>query len=159
MENHDILVWSVAIAVVAFVILCAFLISLAITARKSLVTARSALQEAKESVEDMREEVRKLAENVNEVTGDAREKLQSTDPLFAAVKDAGIMLRELTGTAREATESLSNTIRNQAASAETDKSISPWLEWAVLSARLVMNIRKGRNSNNENSRIQTREGI
>jgi len=151
LENNDILVWSVAIAVVAFVILCGFLVSLAITARRSLDTARSALQEAKESVEDLQGDVRKLTVNVNEVAGEVREKLQSTDPLFAAVKEVGIMLRELTGTAREATQSLANSIRNQAAAAETVKSTPSWLEWAILSSRLVMSIRKGRNADNEHS--------
>ncbi|RED56770.1 DUF948 domain-containing protein [Cohnella lupini] len=143
MENNDIMTWCIAIAVVAFVVLCGFLISLMKTAQRSLVTAQSALQEVKETVEGLQGEVKKLAENVNDVAGDIRGKLQSTDPLFSAVQDVGIMLSEVTGTAREAAHSFTHSIRKQAASMEKKDMTPSWLQWAAMGSRVAMSIQKG----------------
>jgi uncharacterized protein YoxC len=143
LENNDIVTWSAAIAAVAFVVLCGFLISLLKTAQRSLVTARSAMQEVKETVEGLQEEVKKLAESVNVVADDIKGKLQSTDPLFDAVQDVGIMLSEVTGTAREATKSFTHSIKKQAASIEAGSASPSWLQWAALGSRVVMGVQKG----------------
>jgi uncharacterized protein YoxC len=157
LENNDIITASIAIAVIAFVVLCLFLISLLKTAQSSLLTAQSAMQEVKETVEGLQGEVKKLAESVNGVADDIRGKLQSTDPLFDAVQDVGLLLSEVTGTAREATKNLTNSIRKQAASIEPG-SISPsWLQWAVLGSRLLISLRKG-SKQQEHSHSESHKG-
>jgi uncharacterized protein YoxC len=114
------------------------------TAQRSLITAQSAMQEVKETVEGLQGEVKKLAESVNDVADDIRAKLQSVDPLFDAVQDVGVLLRDVTGTAREATKSLSHSIRKQAASIEPGIINTPsWVQWAVLGSRVFMGLRKG----------------
>jgi uncharacterized protein YoxC len=143
LENNDIVTWSVASAAVAFVVLCGFLISFLKSAQRSLVTARSAMQEVKETVEGLQGEVKKLAESVNDVTDDIRDKLQSTDPLFEAVQDVGIMLSEVTGTAREATKTFTHSIKKQAATIEAGSTSPYWLQWAALGSRVVMGMQKG----------------
>ncbi len=143
MENNDIMTWSVAIAAAAFVVLCGFLIALLKTAQSSLVTAQSAMQEVKETVEGLQGEVKKLAESVNVVADDIRGKLQSADPLFDAVQDVGVLLSEVTGTAREATKSFTHSIRKQAATLEGGKVNPSWLQWAALGSCVVMGIQKG----------------
>ncbi|TFE25788.1 DUF948 domain-containing protein [Cohnella luojiensis] len=159
LENNDVMTWSIAIAMVAFVVLCGFLISLLKTAQRSLVTAQSAMQEVKETVEGLQGEVKKLAESVNAVTDDIRGKLQSTDPLFDAVQDVGILLSEVTGTAREAANSFTHSIRKQAASIE-GKNIAPsWLQWAALGSRVVMGMQKGWKQQREQSHSYEKGGI
>jgi len=143
MDHNELIAWSVALAAIAFVVLCGFLISLLKTAQRSLVTAQSAMQEVKETVEDLQGEVKKLAESVNETAEDIRGKLQSTDPLFHAVQDVGIMLSEVTSTARQATRNLASTIREQTASKEGNDAIPSWLHWAALGSRLLMSVQKG----------------
>jgi uncharacterized protein YoxC len=157
LENNDIITVCVVIAVIAFVVLCVFLISLLKTAQRSLVTAQSAMQEVKETVEGLQGEVKKLAESVNEVADDVRGKLQSVDPLFDAVQDVGLLLSEVTGTAREVTKNLTFSIRKHAASIEPG-SISPsWLQWAALGSRVLIGLRKGWKQN-ENSKSHSYKG-
>jgi uncharacterized protein YoxC len=152
--------WSIAVAAVAFVILCGFLISLLKMAQRSLVTAQSAMQEVKETVEGLQGEVKKLAESVNDVAEDIRGKLQSTDPLFDAVQDVGILLSEVTGTAREATKGLALSIRKQAASLEEGNGVSPsWLRWAALGSRVATSIHKGWKQHREQSHSLGKEEI
>lgn len=141
--NHDIITISISIAVIAFVILCVFLISLLKTAQRSLITAQSAMQEVKETVEGLQGEVKKLAESVNKVADDIRGKLQSTDPLFTAVQDVGLMLSDVTGTAREAAKNLTNSIRKQAASMEPGSVSASWLQWAAIGSRILVSVRQG----------------
>jgi uncharacterized protein YoxC len=144
LQNNDIISWSIVIAAAAFVVLCIVLMGLLRAAQRSLITAQSAMQEVKETVEGLQGEVRKLAESVNVVADDIRGKLQSVDPLFDAVEDVGVLLRDVTGTAREASKSLSHSIRKQAASIEPGSSLSPsWVQWAVLGSRVFMGLRKG----------------
>ncbi|BBI35309.1 DUF948 domain-containing protein [Cohnella abietis] len=143
MENNDIMTWSVVIAVIAFVILCVFLISLLRTAQRSLVTAQSTMQEVKGTVEGLQGEVNKLAESINVVADDIKGKLQSTDPLFDAVEDVGLLIREVTGTAREATESFTLSMRKQAASKEDSKDPPSWLQWAVIGSQVFRSVEKG----------------
>lgn len=144
MENNDIVTLCIAIGVVAFVVLCIFLIQLLRTAQRSLITAQGALQEVKETVEGLQGEVRKLAGSVNDVADDLRGKLQSVDPLFDAVQDVGVLLSEVTGTARIATKNLSQTIRQKAAAMEPGGHSSPsWLQWAAAGSRLFIGLRNG----------------
>lgn len=160
MDNNDIMTWSIAIAAVAFVVLCGFLISLLKTAQRSLVTAQSAMQEVKETVEGLQGEVKKLAESVNDVAEDIRGKLQSTDPLFDAVQDVGMLLSEVTGTAREATKGLAHSIRKQAASIEESDVVTPsWLRWAKLGSRIALSIHKGWKQQREQSYSLGKEEI
>jgi uncharacterized protein YoxC len=157
LENNDIITVCIAIAVIAFVVLCVFLISLLKTAQRSLVTAQSAMQEVKETVEGLQGEVKKLAESVNEVADDVRGKLQSVDPLFDAVQDVGLLLSEVTGTAREVTKNLTFSIRKHATSIEPG-SISPsWLQWAALGSRVLIGLRKGWKQN-EDSKSHSYKG-
>ncbi|MCD9025972.1 DUF948 domain-containing protein [Cohnella silvisoli] len=158
MENNDIMTWSIMIAVIAFVVLCVFLVSLLRTAQRSLMTAQSAMQEVKETVEGLQGEVKKLAESINDVADDIRGKLQSTDPLFDAVQDVGIMLSEVTGTAREATKSITHSIKKQAASIENGSASPSWMQWAVLGSRVLMGIQKGWKQR-EQSHSYTKEEI
>ncbi|WP_239618501.1 DUF948 domain-containing protein [Cohnella mopanensis] len=143
MENNEIIAWSVALAAIAFVILCGFIISLLKTAQRSLVTAQSAMQEVKETVEGLQGEVKKLAESVNDTAENIKSKLQSTDPLFHAVQDVGVLISEVTGTARRATENLANTLREQTASKDGNNPSPSWLQWAALASRLIMSAQKG----------------
>ncbi len=159
MENNDIMTWSIAIAVVAFVVLCGFLISLLKTAQRSLVTAQSALQEVKETVEGLQGEVKKLAENINDVAGDIRGKLQSTDPLFSAVQDVGILLSEVTGTAREAAQSFTHSMRKQAASSDKKDATPSWLQWAAMGSRVAVSIRKGWKQQKEQAHSYAKEEL
>ncbi|WP_158602440.1 DUF948 domain-containing protein [Cohnella endophytica] len=145
MANNDILVWIVAVAATAFVVLCGFLIALLRTAQRSLGTARSAMQEVKETVEGLQGEVKKLAESVNDVADDLRGKLKSTDPLFDAVQDVGIVLSELTGTAREAAKGFAHSVRKQAASSEGQQRIPSWLQWVVMGSRVATSLKQGWN--------------
>jgi len=159
LDNNDIMTWSIAIAVVAFVVLCGVLISLLRTAQRSLVTARSAMQEVKETVEGLQGEVTKLAKSVNDVADDIRGKLQSTNPLFNAVQDVGVLLSEVTGTAREATQSLTHSIRKQAASMD-GKDVTPsWLQWAVVGSRVINSIQKGWKHSREPSHSYAKEEL
>jgi uncharacterized protein YoxC len=144
MSNPLIIAISVALAAVAFVVLCGYLITFLKTAQGSLVTAQSAMQEVKETVEGLQGEVKKLAESVNDVADDVRGKLQSVDPLFDAVQDVGVLLSEVTGTAREATKSMGESLRRQAASIEKDKTMPNWLQWAAIGSKVYMGIRNSR---------------
>ncbi|WP_256761198.1 DUF948 domain-containing protein [Cohnella sp. WQ 127256] len=159
MENNDIMTWSVAIVAVSFVILCGFLISLLKTAQRSMVTAQSAMQEVKETVENLGDEVKKLAESVNEVADDISGKLQSTDPLFEAVQDVGILLSEVTGTARKVTQNFGHSMSQQATAAEENEVTPAWLEWAVLGARVVRSIQKGWKQQREQPHSYKKEEI
>lgn len=144
MDNNDIVTWCIAIAVVAFVVLCVFLIHLLRTAQRSLMTAQGAMQEVKETVEGLQGEVKKLAESVNDVADDLRGKLRSVDPIFDAVQDVGVLLSEVTGSARIATKSLTHSLRENAASIESGSRSSPsWLQWAAAGSRIFMGLRKG----------------
>lgn len=144
MDNNDIITWSIAIAAVAFVVLCAFLISLLRTAQRSLITAQSAMQEVKETVEGLQGEVKKLAETVNFVANDITGKLRRTDPLFEAVQDVGQILSEVTGTARVATKNISQAVRQKAAAIDTGAKGTPsWVKWAALGSRVAMGFRYG----------------
>jgi uncharacterized protein YoxC len=143
LENNVIMTWSIMITAIAFVVLCVFLISLLRTAQRSLVTAQSAMQEVKGTVEGLQGEVKKLAESINDVADDIREKLQSTDPLFEAVQDVGLLLSEVTGTAREVTKTFTHSIKNQAASIESGSKHLSWLQWAALGSRVLMGIQNG----------------
>ncbi|WP_373232606.1 DUF948 domain-containing protein [Cohnella sp.] len=159
MGNNDIITWSIAIAVVAFVVLCIFLIHLLRTAQRSLITAQGAMHEVKETVEGLQGEVKKLAESVNEVADDLRGKLRSVDPLFDAVQDVGVLLSEVTGSARLATKTLTHSLRKKAASMEPGNGISPsWLQVAAAGSRLFMGFRKGW-SQREQSRSYKEEEI
>jgi uncharacterized protein YoxC len=159
LDNNDIVTWSIAIAVVAFVVLCIFLIHLLRTAQRSLITAQGAMQEVKETVEGLQGEVKKLAESVNDVADDLRGKLRSVDPLFDAVQDVGVLISEVTGSARLATKSLSHSLRKKAASMEPGSGSSPsWLQWATVGSRLFMGFRKGW-TQSEQSRSYKEEGI
>ncbi|XID95945.1 DUF948 domain-containing protein [Paenibacillaceae bacterium WGS1546] len=146
MANQDILAWSAALAAVAFVVLCGFTISLLLAAKRSLAVARSAMREAKETVESLQAEVKKLTDSVNEATNDVRDKLRSASPLFDAVQDVGILLSEMTGTAREAGKSIARAIRYQAAAMEGGTSFPSWLRLALAAAEIAMEARGGRRS-------------
>ncbi|WP_372631644.1 DUF948 domain-containing protein [Cohnella sp.] len=160
MDNNDILAWSAALAALAFIVLCGFLISLLRTARESLITARSAFKEVKETVEELHDEVSRLAVSVNDVASDVKLKLRSTDPLFRAVQDVGAMLGELTGTAREATRSLSNAVRKQAAASEAEAGPVPnWLRWAAIGSRIVTRLRKDKEFGVKRPYSQAKEGL
>jgi len=160
MGNQDLLAWSAAVAALAFVVLCGFLISLLRTARQSLMTAESALKEVKETVEGLRGEVGRLAVSVNDVASDVKGKLRSTDPLFLAVRDVGTLLSEVTGTAREATRSLTNTIRKKAAASEERAgSVPKWLEWAAIGSRIAVSLRKGKELRVKRSYSRPKEGF
>lgn len=144
MDNNDVVTWSIAIAAVAFVVLCAFLISLLRTAQRSLITAQSAMQEVKETVEGLQGEVKKLAETVNFVASDITGKLRRTDPLFEAVQDVGQILSQVTGTARVATHTISQAVRQKAAAMDTGAKGSPsWVKWAALGSRVAMGFKHG----------------
>jgi len=159
-DTNQIIAWSVAVAALAFVVLCGFLISLLRTAERSLAAAQSALQEVKSTVDGLHGEVRKLAGSVNEVASDVKGKLQSTDPLFHAVQDVGIILREVTGTAREATKSLSASLRKQAEATSRHGPAHPaWLKWVTLGSRIATAVRHGGKSGKEPSFAAAKEGI
>jgi uncharacterized protein YoxC len=159
LDNNEIMAWSVAVAALAFVVLCGFLISLLRTAQRSLITAQSALQEVKQTIEGLQGEVQKLAGSVNEVASNVKGKLQSTDPLFDAVQDVGIMLSEVTGTAREAAKTLTNSIRKQAAASERGYETPNWLRWAALGSRLAASFRNGREREERSAHSDMKERI
>jgi uncharacterized protein YoxC len=144
LNNNDIVTWFIVIAIIAFVVMCVFLIHLLRTAQRSLVTAQGAIGEVKMTVESLQVDIKKLAENVNLVADDLKGKLQTVDPLFDAVQDVGLLLREVTGTARIATQQLTQTYRKQAAAVETgNEKIPAWLQWAAVGSRIFIGARKG----------------
>jgi uncharacterized protein YoxC len=143
LNTNAIIAWSLAAAAVAFVILCIFLISLLKTAQRSLVSARSAVDEVRETIEGLQGEVRKLAETINEVTTDVKGKLKATNPLFDAVQDVGLMLRDVTGTAREASRNLTHAVRRQAAAIDTGATPVKWIRWISLGTRVLSGLRTG----------------
>lgn len=144
MNHNDVIAWSVAVIAVSFVVLCFFLIRL-------LRTTQSTIGEVKETVEGLQGEVKRLTETVADVTAtvadvteDIRGKLASTNPLFDAVRDVGVMLSDATGAAREASKGLTKALRKQAASLESGKEVPPaWLKWGAVGARIAIGLRKG----------------
>ncbi|MFB9277691.1 DUF948 domain-containing protein [Cohnella cellulosilytica] len=160
MDSNELLAWSVAVAALAFIVMCGFIIALLRTARESLMTAQVALKEVTATVEGLRGEVGKLAVSVNDVAADVKHKLRSTDPLFHAVHDVGDMLSELTGTAREAAHSLTKTVRRQAAASEESAGPVPkWLRWAAIGSRVVSGILKGKELGVKSPYPQAKEGL
>ncbi|MFC5702263.1 DUF948 domain-containing protein [Cohnella faecalis] len=139
MSSNEIIAWSVAAAAASFMALCVFLILL-------LRATQSAMREVKMTVESLQGDVKKLAATVTEVTDDIRGKLQSTDPLFDAVKDVGELLSEATGAARHASRGIAHAFNLQAAAAthQADDAPTPaWLRWATIGARVAIGLRKG----------------
>jgi uncharacterized protein YoxC len=143
LNNSGIIAWSLAAAAAAFVVLCIFLIGLLKSAQRSLASARSAIGEVKDTIEGLQGEVNKLAETINDVTTDVKGKLQATNPLFDAIQDVGVMLKEVTGTARETSLNLSHAVRRQAAAIESGTTPANWIRWVVLGTRVVEGLRKG----------------
>ncbi|WP_169306646.1 DUF948 domain-containing protein [Cohnella pontilimi] len=156
MNTNEIIAWSLAAAAVAFVVLCIFLISLLKTAQRSLLSARSAVDEVKQTIEGLQGEIRQLAETINEVTTDVKGKLQATNPLFDAVQDVGLMLREVTGTAREASRNLTHAVRRQAAALDGGAPPLKWVRWISLGTRVLSGLRRGWNEHG-NAERQTAE--
>jgi uncharacterized protein YoxC len=144
LENNDIVTGSIVVAVIAFVVLCVFLIQLLRAAQRSLITAQGAIREVKETVESLQGDVKKLATNVNQVADDLQGKLRSVDPLFDAVEDVGKLLTDVTGTARIATHHLTQSFFKQSASKENNEMKLPnWLHWAAIGTRVIAGARKG----------------
>jgi len=163
MDTNQIIAWSVAVAALAFVVLCGFLIALLRKAQSSLDTAQAAFREVKETVDGLQGEVRKLAGSVNDVASDVRGKLRSTDPLFQAVRDVGIILQEVTGTAREAAGNAARSLRKKSASPAGEGGGTPaWLKWAAIGSRIVTGIRNNareKQGRTAYSRVPAKEGV
>ncbi|QTH40253.1 DUF948 domain-containing protein [Cohnella sp. LGH] len=161
MGNQEILAMSAAIAAVAFVFLCGFLIALLRTARQSLLAAESTLKEVKQTVEELRGEVGKLASSVNDAAFDVKGKLQSTDPFFAAIQDVGAILSDVTGTARKAARKWTDRFQKQAESAQEHAAESTppqWLKWAAIGSRLAIGLKKGKDYRAKRPYPQAKEG-
>lgn len=141
MDSNDIIAWSVAVAALAFAFLCIYLIKTLREAQRSLASAKSAVDEVKQTIDGLQGEIKRLTHTVTDITADVRGKLQATNPLFDAVKDVGLMLRDVTGSARDASHSFASALRRQASAIDSGETKLGWLKWAGLGMRIVNGIR------------------
>jgi uncharacterized protein YoxC len=143
LNSNDIIAGSTAVAAVAFAVLCIYLITVLKSARQSLDSAKLAVDEVKVTIDGLQGEIKRLTYTVNEITTDVKGKLQATDPLFDAVRDVGVMLRDVTGSARDATFSFSRAMRRKASELDSGAAKLGWMRWAALGVRVASGIRDG----------------
>lgn len=137
LTNDDLMAWSVVAIAAAFIALCAYSIALLRTARRSLGAAQAALQEVKATVRELQGEVGKLGETVNAAAEDVRGKLASVDPLFGAVKEAGVALNEMTSAAREAAHGVAEKVRERFADRDAGERHRSWIGKATDAIRIA----------------------
>ncbi|WP_164472578.1 DUF948 domain-containing protein [Cohnella candidum] len=143
MNTNAIIAWSVAVAAVAFAALCVYLVTVLKDVRRSLVSAKSTVDEVNQTIGSLQGEIQRLTHTVNGITSDVQGKLQATDPLFDAVRDVGVMLRDVTGTARETAHSFSRAMRRKASEIDSGAAKLSWLRYAALGMRVVSGLKNG----------------
>lgn len=98
---------------------------------------------------------------MNDAAFDVKDKLQSTDPLFAAIQDVGAILSDVTGTARKAARKWTEKLQKQAESAEEHAAESTppqWLKWAAIGSRIAIGLKKGKEYPAKRSYPRAKEG-
>ena len=114
MTNHDMMTWSVVAAAIAFVGLCIYAIRVLMKVKHSLTSIESTAEEAKAAISVIRHEVMQISRSANEVSADVQDKLRAADPMFEAVREAGLTVRTVVGSVREAASSFSRDLLHEA---------------------------------------------
>lgn len=89
---------SVAIAVLAFVVLVIYLIGLMKSLQVTLGQVNMILSEGRQKIDGLNKEVKKLLEETNHITTDVRSKVDALNPIFKTVSNLGEIVESKTNT-------------------------------------------------------------
>lgn len=80
---------SIAVIVLAFVALVAYLIALSISLRRTAVQANHVLNDLRRQLDEMGGSAARTIEHTNRISFDLQRKLEALDPLFNALSNIG----------------------------------------------------------------------
>ncbi|PZD94681.1 hypothetical protein DNH61_17165 [Paenibacillus sambharensis] len=134
MESIGWMEIAMLIIAVSVAVLVVFLVKALRKATDSLDTANATLTEARDAINMWKDDVQHLVVSVKDLTNQVNRQVEAVDPLMASVRDMGEALHEVTTTAKEASVTWMDKVKERAVHAGS-MTKSSWMDWVEMGVK------------------------